>query len=66
MRNFISKKSFDTRKYAMHLPEPPADTLNGIEVFNFALLSGAEHKKLKGNCRDDRRFRPFVFQQANL
>lgn len=69
MRNFISKKSFDTRKYGDGIYRNRLQiALNGIEVFNFALREVVPNiKKLMGELSvTTADFDHFVFHQANL
>jgi 3-oxoacyl-[acyl-carrier-protein] synthase-3 len=69
LRNFISKKSFDYKKYGDGIYRTRFQiALNGIEVFNFALREVVPNaKKLMqeiGKTNDDFDF--FVMHQANL
>jgi len=69
MRNFISKKSFDYRKFGVGIYRNRLQiALNGIEVFNFALREVTPNVKkllqeLSATTAD---YEYFVFHQANL
>ncbi|NVO20917.1 MAG: ketoacyl-ACP synthase III [Bacteroidetes bacterium] len=69
MRNFISKKSFDQKKYGTGIYRNRLQiALNGIEVFNFALREVVPNVKklLQDISRTPADFDYFVFHQANL
>jgi len=69
MRNFISKKSFDYKKYGDGIYRNRFQiALNGIEVFNFALREVAPNikKLLQELSHTTADYDYFVFHQANL
>jgi 3-oxoacyl-[acyl-carrier-protein] synthase-3 len=69
MRNFISKKSFDYKKYGDGIYRNRLQiALNGIEVFNFALREVAPNVKtlLQEHTLTTADIEFFVFHQANL
>jgi 3-oxoacyl-[acyl-carrier-protein] synthase III len=69
MRNFISKKSFDIKKYGNGIYRNRLQiALNGIEVFNFALREVVPNVKklLQEVSKTTADFDYFVFHQANL
>jgi 3-oxoacyl-[acyl-carrier-protein] synthase III len=69
MRNFISKKSFDYKKYGSGIYRNRLQiALNGIEVFNFALREVVPNVKrlLLDTSKTTADYDYFVFHQANL
>jgi 3-oxoacyl-[acyl-carrier-protein] synthase III len=69
MRNFISKKSFDYKKYGEGIYRNRLQiALNGIEVFNFALREVTPNVKklLQELSKTTADYDYFVFHQANL
>jgi len=69
MRNFISKKSFDYKKYGDGIYRNRLQiALNGIEVFNFALREVVPNVKklLQEVSQTTADYEYFVFHQANL
>ena len=69
LRNFISKKSFDYKKYGEGIYRTNFQiALNGIEVFNFALREVVPNAKklLQSLSKTTSDFDYFVMHQANL
>jgi 3-oxoacyl-[acyl-carrier-protein] synthase-3 len=69
MRNFISKSSFDYKKYGKGIYRNRFQiALNGIEVFNFALREVVPNMKklLQEVSKTTADYDYFVFHQANL
>lgn len=69
LRNFISKKSFDYKKYGEGIYRTNFQiALNGIEVFNFALREVVPNAKklLQSLSKTTADFDYFVMHQANL
>lgn len=69
MRNFISKQSFDYKKYGTGIYRNRLQiALNGIEVFNFALREVTPNVKrlLQETSETTADYDYFVFHQANL
>lgn len=69
MRNFISKKSFEYKKYGEGIYRNRFQiALNGIEVFNFALREVVPNVKklLQEVSQTTADYEYFVFHQANL